>query len=217
MRIEEISARLSTCLEKAAPGGISSHPLISLYAFDARLRKAWLLHFMQQQLRQGRPIYYVPFLPAYEVSLPLHFRRGPELSSLLLMLETGVQPPCEALGPCFEFQEGAYYALRPGGRADDLRLSPLNVQKQLLQLLRRYIRSRSEASIAILEMAQEPLSRLRELVSLGDIFVCNLPRGKNYAAANARREISRLISELPESVHFLELSPQASDQGGWRS
>lgn len=212
MRIEEICSRLSSCLEKAAPGGISSRPLIALYAFDARLRKAWLLHFMRQQLQQGRPVYYVPFLPSYEVSLPLQFSRGPELSSLLLMLQTGVQPPCEALGPCFEFQQGAYYALRPGGRAEDLRLSPLSVQKQLLQLLRRYIRSRSEASIAILEMAQEPLSRLRELVSLSDIFVCNLPGGKGYAATNARREISTLISELPENVHFLELSPPAREK-----
>lgn len=209
MRFEEMSGVVERALQKSAPGGISAKPLIFLTGFDAGLRRRWLRLFLSRQKHFGRPLYYFPFLPAYDISLPLSFGRGPELSSLLLLLASGARPAVNALGACFEAQKDGFYALRQGGRAEDLQESGPELQRSLLWLLHRFIRSREESSIALVEFSRTSFRRLRQLVGLADVLVCDMPKGSDYGALSARRELSALLAALPESVSFMELDTGA--------
>lgn len=207
MRLNEIISLLDQSLARAAPGGISSKPLVMVYSFNPRLRQLWLENFLRQQNRQGRPLYYFPLAAAYQVSLPLNFSPGPELSSLLLLLSTGVSSNYDSLGPCFEAQGRGWYALRPGGRPEDLLLAGLANQQEVMKLFRLFIRSRSENSIGLVELGPLAFSQLKFLVGLADVFVAELPRAQDYAAQAGLEEIHKLIAGLPPSVHFVELNP----------
>lgn len=206
-KLAEIIQLLSRSLAQAAPGGISAKPLVVAFSFNARLRLQWINNFLREQASRGRPLYYLPLAPAYAVSLPLEFTPGPELSSLLLLLRTGASADYQGLGPCFEMQKGAYYALRCGGRAEDLLAAGAEHQKQILYLFRKFLRSRSENCIGIVELAQIPLRDLPLLLGLADLFVAEIPRGKDYASRAARREMDLIISGLAPSVHLKEMNP----------
>lgn len=207
MRLPEVMRLLDQSLARAAPGGISQKPLVMVYSFNPRLRQLWLQNFSRQQASLGRPLYYFPMAPAYQVSLPLAFTPGPELSSLLLLLSTGARSDYDALGPCFEAQGRGLYALRTGGRAEDLILADRESQKEVMKLFHLFIRTRSESSTGLVELGTLPFSALRALIGLADVFVAELPRAQDYAAQAARQEMQKLIASLPPSVHFVPLNP----------
>lgn len=207
MKLTEIIRLLDQNLARAAPGGISAKPLVMAYSFNLRLRQLWLQNFLRQQARLGHPLYYFPLAPAYQVSLPLVFSPGPELSSLLLLLSTGAQADYDSLGPCFEAQERGCYALRTGGRPEDLVLSPLKSQKEVLKLFRLFIRSRSETSVGLVELGSLPFPALKALTAVADVFVAEMPRAQDYAAQAGRQEMQALLASLPPSVHFVEMNP----------
>lgn len=207
MKITEIIRLLDQSLARAAPGGISSKPLVMVYSFNPRLRQLWLQNFLRQQASLGQPLYYFPLAPAYQVSLPLDFSPGPELSSLLLLLSTGAQADYDSLGPCFEAQGRGCYALRTGGRPEDLVLANLRSQKEVLKLFRLFIRSRSETSVGLVELGSLPFPSLRALTAVADILVAEMPRAQDHAAQAGLQEIQGLIASLPPSVHFVEMNP----------
>lgn len=206
-KLEQIVKIISRSLAQAAPGGISAKPLVMAYSFNPRLRLHWINNFLREQAARGRPLYYFPMAPAYAVSLPLMFSPGPELSSLLLLLRTGARADYQGLGPCFEMQKNPYYALRCGGRSEDLLAAGPEHQKQILYLFRKFLRSRSENCIGIVELAQIPLRDLPLLLGLADLFVAEFPRGMDYASRAARREMDFIISTLPKTVHLQEMNP----------
>lgn len=205
MHVGEIARRVEKSIESSKRGGISVKPLILLYSFERHRRARWLQGFLEAQSRAGRPVFYVPFLPSYEVSLPLRFSRGPELSSLLLLLAAGGKAKAKGLGPCFEAQQGGYYALRTGGGPEDLVQCGSETRKALFLLFRDFIRAKSEPSVLIAECAQLPFRQLQILAGLSDVFVCDKPPAERYADRAARGLLDRLLGELPETVRYLEL------------
>lgn len=207
MKASQILHEAELALRRAAPGGISAKPLILVYSFSARLRYQWLMNFVKQQKASGQPLYYFPILAAYHLSLPVAFSPGPELSSLLLLLSTGASPAYQGFGPCFEFQEGDYYALRLGGGSEDLILAGNSARTQLVHLFKKFIRSRTENSVGLVELADLPLGHIAELAALADIFVAEVPKGRDYAARQAQKEMRQIINALPDRVLFWELDP----------
>lgn len=207
LHTREIEQRIHHALEASAPGGISARPVIFVYGFSERRRWQWLDAFIRQQSRSGRPLYYFPFAPTYQVSLPLVYSPGPELSSLLLLLSTGANADYQGLGPCFERQKGPYYALRMGGFAEDIICSDLVIQEKVCQLFKQFIRSREEPSIGLVEVAGVPLRRLPKLLRQADVLVAEQPRGSSFAARCGYQEIQRLLHSCPPQLHILDLNP----------
>ncbi len=209
MRSDEILRLVEQALLQAAPDGVSIKPLIFTYSFSPRIRYLWMQNFIRQQGKLGNPLYYFPFLPSYLVSPPLEFAQGPELSSLLLLLKSGARADHSGLGPCFQMQAEGFYALRTGGRAEDLMLAGRETQRQILSLFQKFIRTRSTPSLGLLEFAQIPLKDLGYLAKFADVFVGEIPQGQDYASKSARREIQILIHNLPEHTLFSEMDPYA--------
>ncbi|MDO5016291.1 MAG: response regulator [Eubacteriales bacterium] len=207
MKAGQILHEVELALRRAAPGGVSAKPLILVHSFSARLRYQWLTNFVRQQKAFGQPVYYFPILAGYHLSLPVEFSPGPELSSLLLLLSTGASPTYQGFGPCFEFQKGDYYALRLGGGSEDLTLAGNSVRAQLLFLFKKFIRSRGESSVGLVELGDLPLGNIAELAAFADIFVAEVPKGRDYAARQAQKEMRQITNALPDQVLFWELDP----------
>lgn len=208
LRVSELAEHIEAALSEAAPGGISRKPLVFVSSFHPELRRQCLEGFLRKQRAAGRPVYYFPFLPHYQIQLSLHFHSGPELSSLLLLLANGGEAEAAGLGPCFEMQEEGYLALRQGGRAEDLSGADLETQRRILSLFRRFIRSREEPSVGLLELAGLPFRHLPSLLSFADILAAELPAGNDFAAQQGRREMSAVLASLPATCHFQEIAGQ---------
>ena len=209
--VEDLARRIFRLISENSQGGISRRPLILLYAFSETRATFWLSSFAARQSRAGRELYYLPFMPAYRTSLPLHFGDGPELSSLLLRMAAGERLKPDELGPCFESQFDFFYALRPGGRAEDLYLSPLSLQRQLLDLFRQFIKAQDHSALALADLRFLSVAGVRALLPLADVFICDVPSGKSFSDRSGRNELGRLLSCVPDGVQFVEMQPDDWD------
>lgn len=207
MKTQEVLHIVNQALDQAAPAGISNKPLLMVHAFSPRLRHQWIQALISQEQRHGRPLFYFPFIASYNLSLPIDFSTGPELSSLLLLLSSGAQADYRGFGPCFEQQKSGYYAVRLGGHAEDLILASQDVQEEILRLFKKFIRSRSEPSLGLVEIGDIAMQDLSRLARLADVFVGHIPQGHDFASRAGQREIQQIINSLPPHVRFQELDP----------
>ena len=204
MHLKEIARKVEDKLANLAPGGADFRPLVLYYSFDPRKRKAWLYRSLKERKPDAHSQFYVPFLPRYQISFPLHLSAGPELATLLLLISSGGEAKAEGLGLCFEAQRDGYYALRVGGGSEDLTAAPLSTQEELFWLFRTYLRKRSARATMHVECGEIPFSKLRVLAGLCDYCLCEFPKGNSYAQVAARKEVEELIASLPDSCRYLD-------------
>ncbi len=215
--VSEIHRRLLALLPNDARKAGSSDKRMSqtgtLLAFSESFAERACRFVMHQAVMKGDSLLYVPIMPLYRIKEPFQHGPGKTLGDLIDRIHAHDPPQVTHLGRWLYWHENGYYTFRLPERADDLITCNRETLRQLVQIIRSYVRSQSEKMTVWIDARDLSLVKRQAITSFCDFIYVETPdETKSAASAIARRELSLFLAELSGECNILELPRSVKDE-----
>lgn len=176
----------------------------------------FVANWLDQQVKAGGEVFYLPFMPNYRMTLVQAPGAGPNLTQLLLRLANGDALSPSELGTYLERHRKGYWQFRPAERSDDLVQADPAWLRSIVVLVREKFRSLGPGEAATTERLPPVVlidcqglsfSRAAQIAVLADQLAVFLGSATDWASSCAQRELGELIARLPTSCQVLEMKP----------
>lgn len=147
-------------------------------------------------------IIYLPLMPTYQMICMSMPDSGLSMTDLLLRMCGQIVKP-DQLGLYLQPTPAGYLQFRPPDRSDDLVTCSPETLRNLIGLLREYLKIYPGTAAALVDCAGLPLSSYAAIAVLCDTCQIILPDRECFATRSARQEAGRLMAELPSCCKII--------------